>query len=258
MRAGTGPVVRVRGYGRRFGDRTVLSGIDLDLHDGELVALLGASGSGKSTLLRALSGQDPDADGHVTVPRERAVAFQDHRLLPWKRVWRNVVIGVPGAGKQDALAALEEVGIAGRASAWPGTLSGGESQRVALARAFIRRPRLLLLDEPFGALDALTRLRMHKLLRELCARHHPATLLVTHDVDEAISLADRILVISGGRISLDHRAGHDRGGTGGAALRARLLRELGVDPGHPRSGPQSRPVPGPPAQNSPQPTAMSQ
>jgi sulfonate transport system ATP-binding protein len=230
------PVVRIRGYGRRFGERTVLSGIDLDLREGELVALLGASGSGKTTLLRALSGQDPDADGHVTVPRERAMAFQDHRLLPWKRVWRNVLIGVPKAGKKEALSALEEVGIADRAGAWPATLSGGESQRVALARAFIRRPRLLLLDEPFGALDALTRLRMHRLLLELCARHHPATLLVTHDVDEAISLADRILVISAGRVSLDHWIGDDRSaraGTEGLALRARLLRELGVDPGHP-------------------------
>jgi sulfonate transport system ATP-binding protein len=236
------PVVRIRGYGRRFGDRIVLSGIDLDLHDGELVALLGPSGSGKTTLLRALSGQDPAADGHVTVPRERAVVFQDHRLLPWKRVWRNVLIGVPGAGKKEALSALEEVGIAGQAGAWPGTLSGGESQRVALARAIIRRPRLLLLDEPFGALDALTRLRMHRLLRELCARHHPATLLVTHDVDEAISLADRILIISDGRISLDHWVGDDssaRTGTEGLALRARLLSQLGVEPNtlHPRTFP---------------------
>jgi sulfonate transport system ATP-binding protein len=229
------PVVRIRGYGRRFGDRTVLAGIDLDLHNGELVALLGQSGSGKSTLLRALSGQDRGADGRVVVPKERAVAFQDHRLLPWKRVWRNVLIGVKGS-KGDALAALQEVGIAGRADAWPGTLSGGESQRVALARAFIRHPKLLLLDEPFGALDALTRLRMHRLLRELCARHQPATLLVTHDVDEAISLADRILVISDRRISLDHRAGDDpsaRTGPGALTLRARLLSELGVDPNHP-------------------------
>jgi sulfonate transport system ATP-binding protein len=222
------PVVRIRGYGRRFGDRTVLAGIDLDLFDGEIVALLGASGSGKTTLLRALYGQDPGADGQVTVPRERAVVFQDHRLLPWKRVWRNVLIGVSRVGKKDALAALEEVGIAGRAGAWPGTLSGGESQRVALARAFIRRPRLLLLDEPFGALDALTRLRMHRLLRELCARHHPATLIVTHDVDEAISLADRILVISGGRISLDHQVGDDRDGPGSLELRTLLLGQLGV------------------------------
>jgi sulfonate transport system ATP-binding protein len=229
------PTVRIRGYGRRFGDRTVLAGVDLDIHEGELVALLGKSGSGKSTLLRALYGQDRGADGHVVVPRNRAVAFQDHRLLPWKRVWRNVLIGVKGS-KSDALASLEEVGIAARANAWPGTLSGGESQRVALARAFIRQPKLLLLDEPFGSLDALTRLRMHKLLRELCARHNPATLLVTHDVDEAISLADRILVISDERISLDHRVGDDasaRTGPEALTLRARLLHELGVAPTHP-------------------------
>ena len=235
--SGLEPVVRIRGYGRSFGERTVLTGIDLDIRDGELVALLGASGSGKSTLLRALSGQDPAADGHVVVPKERAVAFQDHRLLPWKKVWRNVLIGVPKGRRADALAALEEVGIASLANAWPGTLSGGEAQRVALARAFIRHPKLLLLDEPFGALDALTRLRMHRLLRELCARHNPATLLVTHDVDEAITLADRILVISDRRISLDHRVGNDpsaRNGTEALALRARLLSELGVDPTHPR------------------------
>jgi sulfonate transport system ATP-binding protein len=229
------PVVRIRGYGRSFGDRTVLTGIDLDIHKGELVALLGKSGSGKSTLLRALYGQDREADGHVVVPKDRAVAFQDHRLLPWKKVWRNVLIGVKGS-KADALASLEEVGIAARANAWPGTLSGGESQRVALARAFIREPKLLLLDEPFGALDALTRLRMHRLLRELCARHNPATLLVTHDVDEAIGLADRILVISDQRISLDHRVGDDpsaRTGPEALTLRARLLSELGVDPTNP-------------------------
>jgi sulfonate transport system ATP-binding protein len=226
-------VVRVRGYGRAFAGRTVLADIDLDLLDGEIVALLGASGSGKSTLLRALAGQDADATGHVSVPRERAVAFQDHRLLPWKRVWRNVLIGLPrGRTRADALAALEEVGIAGRADAWPATLSGGESQRAALARAFIRHPRLLLLDEPFGALDALTRLRMHALLRELCDRHHPATLLVTHDVDEAIALADRILVLSGGRISLDHRFDGPRSPTATLALRDRLLAELGVATHH--------------------------
>ncbi|HEX3615642.1 MAG TPA: ABC transporter ATP-binding protein [Solirubrobacteraceae bacterium] len=222
--------MRVRGYGRAFAGRTVLAGVDVDLHQGELVALLGASGSGKSTLLRALSGQDAGADGHVSVPRERAVAFQDHRLLPWKRVWRNVLVGLPrGAQKRDALRALEEVGIAARADAWPGTLSGGEAQRVALARAFIREPRLLLLDEPFGALDALTRLRMHELLRQLCARHRPATLLVTHDVDEAVSLADRILVVRDGHISLDHRTtGDEREGAEALVLRTRLLEELGV------------------------------
>lgn len=231
-------VVRIRGYGRTFKGRTVVAGVDLDLVQGELVALLGASGSGKSTLLRALAGQDPGADGHVTVPRERAVAFQDHRLLPWKKVWRNVLIGVQRkqATRAAALQALEEVGIDGRADAWPGTLSGGESQRVALARAFIREPKLLLLDEPFGALDALTRLRMHSLLRDLCERHRPATLLVTHDVDEAVSLADRILVLRGGEITLDHRNPlSDRKGPEALVLRTRLLEELGVFSPEPRS-----------------------
>jgi sulfonate transport system ATP-binding protein len=234
-------VVRIRGYGRTFAGRTVLSGIDLDLAEGELVALLGGSGSGKSTLLRALAGQDPGAVGHVTVPRERSVAFQDHRLLPWKRVWRNVLIGLPKATRADAIASLDEVGIAARADAWPGTLSGGEAQRAALARAFIRKPRLLLLDEPFGALDALTRLRMHALLRELCRRHHPTTLLVTHDVDEAVALADRILVIRDGGLSLDHRDDTPPGARTGPealALRARLLAELGVDPANPHTNDQ--------------------
>ena len=121
------------------------------------------------------------------------------------------------------------MGIAARADAWPGTLSGGESQRVALARALIREPRLLLLDEPFGALDALTRLKMHGLLRQLCERHQPATLLVTHDVDEAISLADRILVVKDSHISLDHRVSPgESGGPEALMLRARLLEELGV------------------------------
>jgi sulfonate transport system ATP-binding protein len=234
----TDVVVTIRGYGRTFKGRTVVADVDLDLVQGELVALLGASGSGKSTLLRALAGQDPGADGHVVVPRERAVAFQDHRLLPWKKVWRNVLIGLPRrqATREAALRALAEVGIEGRADAWPGTLSGGESQRVALARAFIREPKLLLLDEPFGALDALTRLRMHDLLHDLCERHRPATLLVTHDVDEAVTLADRILVLRGGQITLDQRNPlSDRRGPEALVLRTRLLEELGVFGPEPRS-----------------------
>jgi sulfonate transport system ATP-binding protein len=235
----TGPAVALSttaavldGYGRRFGDRTVIDHVDLELREAEVVALLGASGSGKSTLLRALAGLDPEAEGIVEAPPERAVVFQDHRLLPWRRVWRNVIIGLRGRTRDDAIRALDEVGIAARADAWPGTLSGGESQRVALARAFIREPRLLLLDEPFGALDALTRIRMHALLRDLCDRHRPATLLVTHDVDEAIVLADRVLVLADGRITTDLRidlsAGRRRTDPGVADLRARLLSQLGV------------------------------
>ncbi len=226
------PAVLLDGYGRRFGDRSVLAGIDLVVADGELVALLGASGSGKSTLLRALAGLDPQAEGRVEVPRERTVVFQDHRLLPWKRVWRNVIVGLPGRAKAEAVAALDEAGIAARADAWPATLSGGESQRVALARAFIREPRLLLLDEPFGALDALTRIRMHVLLRALCERHRPTAIMVTHDVDEAIALATRVLVLRDGRISLDLPielpAGRRLTDPGVPELRARLLAELGV------------------------------
>jgi sulfonate transport system ATP-binding protein len=227
------PAVVLDGYGRRFGRRTVLAGIDLVVAEGEIVALLGASGSGKSTLLRALAGLDPEADGRVAVPAERSVVFQDHRLLPWRRVWRNVILGLPGgAGRTDAVRALEEVGLSARADAWPATLSGGESQRVALARAFIRSPRLLLLDEPFGALDALTRIRMHVLLRALVERHRPTTIMVTHDVDEAIALASRVLVLRDGGISLDLPVDLPSGrrlvDPGVAELRQRLLAELGV------------------------------
>ena len=152
------------------------------------MALLGRSGTGKSTLLRALAGLDPDYEGTILVPDARSVVFQEPRLLPWRRVWANVVLGLPRVPTAPAVdAALAEVGLADRADAWPVTLSGGEAQRVALARALVREPELLLLDEPFAALDALTRLKMHALLRDLWRRHRPAVLLVTHDVDEAIA-----------------------------------------------------------------------
>ncbi len=225
------PAVVLDGYGRRFGDRSVMSQISLSIAEGEIVMLLGASGSGKSTLLRALAGLDPGAEGRVHVPAQRTVVFQDHRLLPWKRVWRNVIVGLADRSKADAAAALAEVGLTDRAGNWPATLSGGESQRVALARAFIRSPRLLLLDEPFGALDALTRIRMHVLLRALCERHRPTAVMVTHDVDEAIALGTRILVLRDGRISLDlpvDLAGRRVSDPGVPELRARLLEELGV------------------------------
>ncbi|HWH96505.1 MAG TPA: ABC transporter ATP-binding protein [Baekduia sp.] len=229
------PVVAVSGLTRSFGDRVVLDGIDLTIAPGEIVALLGASGSGKSTIIRALAGLDPDATGSASVPVERTVVFQDHRLLPWKRVWRNVVVGLRRAAsrRDEALAALDEVGVAARADAWPATLSGGEAQRVAIARAFVRRPRLLLLDEPFGALDALTRLRAQALLATLCARHRPAVLLVTHDVEEALLLADRALVLVDGRITRELRVDlpRPRRRTAGAFtdLRGELLGHLGID-----------------------------
>jgi sulfonate transport system ATP-binding protein len=214
----------------------VLSGVDLSIADGEFVALLGRSGTGKSTLLRILGGLDPSYEGEVLVPERRAVVFQEPRLLPWQRVLPNVSLGLKPSGGRDgvrrlSLDALAEVGLRDHAQAWPVTLSGGESQRVALARALVREPQLMLLDEPFGALDALTRSRMHVLLRELWSRHQPAVLLVTHDVDEAIGLADRVLVLDRGVVTLSvsvtlNRPRHP-GGADFIALREQLLTELG-------------------------------
>jgi sulfonate transport system ATP-binding protein len=225
--------VKVRRAGRRFGRRTVLHDVDLDIASGEFVALIGQSGSGKSTLLRAIAGLDAEATGDFEVPNRRAVVFQEHRLLPWSRVWRNVTLGLNETNLQErARRALDEVGLAARADAYPGTLSGGESQRVALARALVRTPGLLLLDEPFGALDALTRLKAQALVAKLWTEHRPAVLLVTHDVEEALLLADRVLLLDGGRIAetfdvdlpRPRSIGHPRF----VALRRQLLAGLGV------------------------------
>ncbi len=220
--------VHVRGLTRRFGARTVLD--RLDLAPGSFTALLGRSGSGKTTLLRTLAGLDP-AEG-VTVPRPTTVVFQEPRLLPWAPVWQNVMLGLDGAdARSRAVEALQEVGLARHADAWPLTLSGGEAGRVALARALVRAPRLLLLDEPFAALDALTRLRMHALVLDLWRRHGPAVLLVTHDVDEALALADRVLVLEDGRIAADLPVDLPRPREASpvrAGLRRQLLGALGV------------------------------
>lgn len=212
--------VTVRGLTRRFGDRVVLDRLDLDIAPGEFVALLGHSGSGKSTLLRVLAGVDRDVEGEVQVDGTVSMAFQQPRLLPWRRVWRNIVLGLhkPDAGRELALKALDEVRLADHADNWPRTLSGGEAQRVSLARALVRDPDLLLLDEPFAALDALTRLAMHRLVLDLWRTHRPSVLLVTHDVDEALRLASRVLVLSGGRIVSEHTPGD----------RATVLADLGV------------------------------
>ncbi len=226
--------VRVTGARRAFGDRVVLDGLDLEVAPGEFVALLGHSGSGKSTLLRALAGLDPEVAGQVLVAPARSVVFQNPRLLPWRRVLPNVVLGLRRDGARElGLRALEEVGLADHVRAWPGTLSGGEAQRVALARALVRAPDLLLLDEPFGALDALTRLKMYALLDDLWRRHRPAVVHVTHDVDEALLLADRVLVLEGGRLVLDEPVPlprpRARSDVAAAPLRVRLLAALGVD-----------------------------
>lgn len=228
--------VHIRDLVRQFGTKTILDGVDLDVEKGEFVALLGKSGSGKSTFLKAIAGLDREVEGTgiLDVPENLSVVFQDARLLPWRSVIQNVTLGLPGAPAQDSgKRALAEVGLQGRDNAWPNELSGGEQQRVALARSLVREPALLLADEPFGALDALTRLKMHDLLRELCARHRPAVLLVTHDVDEAISLADRVLVLEEGRLIEDLRIDlatrRDHGDPRFARYRARLLSRLGVD-----------------------------
>ncbi|MFC0439796.1 ABC transporter ATP-binding protein [Kutzneria buriramensis] len=223
--------VTVRGLVRQFGPRRVLDDLDLVVRQGEFVALLGRSGSGKSTLLRILAGLDRDADGEIAVDGTVSVAFQQPRLLPWRRVWRNVSLGLHGVdGREVAEKALAEVQLTDHAQAWPLTLSGGEAQRVSLARALVREPDLLLLDEPFGALDALTRLAMHRLVDDLWQRHRPAVLLVTHDVDEALELADRVLVLDEGRIVAEHTppAGRPRRHADLTELRARVLADLGV------------------------------
>ncbi|RKN07435.1 ABC transporter ATP-binding protein [Streptomyces radicis] len=224
--------VHVRGLRRAFAGRAVLDGLDLTIGAGEFVALLGASGSGKTTLLRILGALDEADAGEILVPRARTTVFQEPRLVPSKRVLANVTVALPRGLAERGRRALAEVGLENHARAWPTTLSGGEAQRVALARALVREPELLLLDEPFAALDALTRLRMQDLVNELCRAHRPAVLLVTHDVDEAVRLADRVCVLRGGRLVTDEPVDvprpRDPGDPAFAALRRRLLADLGV------------------------------
>ncbi|MCB8876019.1 ABC transporter ATP-binding protein [Acidisoma silvae] len=226
--------VSIRGLTRSFGGPAILNNLDLELEAGSFTVLLGRSGSGKSTLLRTLAGLDTAPAGTVSVPRERAVVFQEPRLLPWKRVWRNVALGLrDGDPRAQASAALDELGLSHRLDAWPLTLSGGEAQRVALARALVRRPKLMLLDEPFAALDALTRMRMQALVAKLWQQHDLTVLLVTHDVDEALLLGDRAVVLIDGQIGADIPINLERprrhGDPDFIRLRQQLLATLGVD-----------------------------
>ncbi len=227
-------VVRLHQVVRRFAAGIVLDHLNLSIQKGEFVVLLGRSGSGKTTLLRALAGLDRIDEGEIVVPSNCSVVFQEPRLMPWKSAWRNVALGlgVPHA-ESLAKAALAEVGLSHRTDAWPLTLSGGEAQRVALARALVRDPALLLLDEPFAALDALTRIKMHQLILSLWRKHAPAVLLVTHDVDEAILLADRILVLAEGRFVEEVRITSSRPRDAGQVwfrqIRRQLLQRLGVE-----------------------------
>lgn len=228
--------VRVEGLRKNYGDLEVLRGVDLHAEPGQFLVIVGESGGGKSTLLRILSGVERDFEGVVDIDHPVGVAFQDSRLIPWKSVWRNVAFGLDGptsAVKDRALGALREVGLEEWAEVWPHTLSGGQAQRVALARALVREPRLLLLDEPLGALDALTRLRMHGLLRSLWERHRFTAVLITHDVDEAIALGDQVVVLAEGRIieriDLDFPGPRNRSDPEFEAVRHRLLTLLNVE-----------------------------
>lgn len=228
--------VILREVSRAFSGKTILDRISLDIEPGQFVALLGESGSGKTTLLRALAGLDLDASrtGHISAPTNISVLFQDARLLPWLSVGDNLRLGLRRPDSESAVPQmLGAVGLGDKADVWPSTLSGGQKQRAALARSLLREPTLLLADEPFGALDALTRLRMQALLFQLVKQYRPTVILVTHDVDEALLLADRILVLKDGRIHEDHRVTlpHPRQThqSGFATLRSALLRNLGVE-----------------------------
>ena len=231
--------VRAQGLGKRFGERRVLDGIDLTIEPGSFVAVVGRSGCGKSTLLRLMAALEHASAGALTldgatIEAHRAdirIMFQDPRLLPWKRVIDNVALGLPSAGAfVRALQALEQVGLGDRAHDWPAVLSGGQRQRVALARALVHQPRLLLLDEPLGALDALTRIEMHRLIESLWLEHGFTALLVTHDVSEAVALADRVILIEDHALALDQPVALARprwhGDPAFAALEDQILRRV--------------------------------
>lgn len=200
------PAVAARGLTLRFEDKVILDDLTFSAEKGEFVALLGPSGTGKSTLLRVIAGLQELDEGEIAIDGDIAMAFQEPRLLPWQRVWRNVLFGLPGSPasrKPDALEALVEVGLETKTEAWPLTLSGGEAQRASLARALIRDPQLLLLDEPFGSLDALTRMSMQDLVVRLWRDHSPTVVMVTHDISEATQIADRVVVMDQGRFTED-------------------------------------------------------
>ncbi|GHT81407.1 aliphatic sulfonate ABC transporter ATP-binding protein [Betaproteobacteria bacterium] len=224
------PAVIVRHLRRQYGKRAIIDDLDLQIESGEFVALLGESGCGKTTLVRVLAGLDEVDGGSIDSTGEIAVVFQEHRLMPWLSLEANVALGMnEKTGRLLAHNALGEVGLAGRENDWPRNLSGGQAQRVALARALVREPKLLLLDEPFAALDALTRIKMHVLVKDLVARHQPGVLLVTHDVDEAISLADRILVMRNGHLAASYFVAAETEHGRASLLRENLLQELSVD-----------------------------
>jgi sulfonate transport system ATP-binding protein len=233
------------------GPRRVLSGVDLELAAGEIVAIIGPSGCGKSTLLRQVSGLDKPDDGQIRIDGQTtrgidhrcAVAFQEPRLLPWRTLSQNVAVGLPRgttkvAGTRRVAELIALVGLDGSAGLRPRQVSGGMAQRVSLARALARSPGVLLLDEPFGALDALTRLKMQDLLLEIHAAEPTTILMVTHDVEEALYLANRVVLLGAPDrakpcsirrvITVPGARPRDRASVELARLRAALLEGLGV------------------------------
>ena len=241
LRHGDGTALSLRGIGKDFGGPRVLHGIDLEIPAGQFVAIVGRSGCGKSTLLRLIAGLDAPTDGRLDLegaaPAEAVrLMFQEPRLLPWSSIRGNVEVGLgaglPGPVRRDraAAAALAEVGLADRATEWPAVLSGGQKQRVALARALVSRPRVLALDEPLGALDALTRIEMQALVEQVWQAEGFTAVLVTHDVSEAVALADRVILLERGRVALDVAIDlprpRRRGDAALAAIEARILDRL--------------------------------
>lgn len=235
--------IRIAGLSKSFGDVPVLRDLDLEVPAGQFLAIVGKSGCGKSTLLRLLVGLDEPTSGSIefigqdgghTAPNSRIV-FQEPRLLPWASVIDNVVVGLgEGVSKREARqraeAALAEVQLAEKAGEWPSRLSGGQRQRAALARALVSQPSFLALDEPLGALDALTRITMQALIERVWSEQGFTSLFVTHDVTEAVALADRVIVLDEGRIVLDITIDHDRprerGASDLAEIEGRLLKGI--------------------------------
>lgn len=230
--------LQVNGLSKRYGARQVLQNTELVIEPGEFVAIVGRSGCGKSTLLRLVAGLELASEGVIRIDGETIaglsddtrIMFQDSRLLPWKRVIDNVALGLPPSQRSAAAGVLAQVGLAERQAEWPAKLSGGQRQRVSLARALVHDPRLLLLDEPLGALDALTRIEMHQLIEGLWLRSGFTALLVTHDVQEAVALSDRVILIEDGRIALDERIElarpRERGDAAFGAIEKRILHRV--------------------------------
>ncbi len=231
----SGVALNLRALSKRYGARDVLRNTQLSVEPGQFVAIVGRSGCGKSTLLRLVAGLESATAGSISVDgkpldglsTDTRIMFQDARLLPWKRVADNVALGLPADQRTKAQDVLQRVGLGDRSKDWPAKLSGGQRQRVSLARALVHQPRLLLLDEPLGALDALTRIEMHRLIEGLWQSSGFTALLVTHDVQEAVALADRVILIEDGNIVLDETVNLARprqhGDPGFAALEKRIL-----------------------------------